>query len=391
MEISLQEYIQRVDGLIEKGQYEEAQAHLRHILQHYPKYLPAYRLFGQALLEMGQDDQAEEMFRRALSGDPEDLFARVGLSEIYNRRGDLSNALWQMERAFELAPENEVIQEELRQLYGRRDGLAPTRVQLTRGALARLYLRGGMYARAAEVLRTLVKEEPERMDLWVALAEALWRDGQRVHAEEACLRVLDELPFCLKANLLLGEIWARSGREEAMVHLRRVEALDPENRRAVALLGDLSPLPVKEVRIPYLEFVPPGMPGKPEPVPPRWAPAEEIALVDLERTADVQLEIPAWLEELGLGEVSAVEIEGEIPVPAWLMPEEEISGPREEVPHEIPEWLRETAPPQAPAPAEIPEWLREAAPPEMPALSEIPEWLREAAPPQAPAPAEIPE
>ncbi|MCS7283969.1 MAG: tetratricopeptide repeat protein [Anaerolineae bacterium] len=373
MEISLQEYIQRVDGLIEKGQYEEAQAHLRHILQHYPKYLPAYRLFGQALLEMGQDDQAEEMFRRALSGDPEDLFARVGLSEIYNRRGDLSNALWQMERAFELAPENEVIQEELRQLYGRRDGLAPTRVQLTRGALARLYLRGGMYARAAEVLRTLVKEEPERMDLWVALAEALWRDGQRVHAEEACLRVLDELPFCLKANLLLGEIWARSGREEAMVHLRRVEALDPENRRAVALLGDLSPLPVKEVRIPYLEFVPPGMPGKPEPVPPRWAPAEEIALVDLERTADVQLEIPAWLEELGLGEVSAVEIEGEIPVPAWLMPEEEISGPREEVPHEIPEWLRETAPPQAPAPAEIPEWLREAAPPPAPTPERIEE------------------
>ncbi|RME33705.1 MAG: hypothetical protein D6793_09415, partial [Thermoflexia bacterium] len=345
MEISLREYVQRVDELIEKGRYDEAQAHLRHILQHYPKYLSAYRLFGQVLLEMGQDGPAEEMFRRALSGDPEDFIARVGMSMIYDRHGDLLQALWQMERAFELAPENEVIQEELRQLYGRRDGLAPARVQLTRGALGRLYLRGGMYARAAEVFRSLIAEEPERMDLWVALAEALWRDGQRVQAEEACLRVLDELPFCLKANLILGEIWTRSGREEATIHLRRAEALDPENHKAVALLGELSPLRFKEVRIPFLEVVPPEVPGRPERVTPRKAPAEELALVDLERTAEVQLEIPAWLEELGLGEISAVE-EGEISVPDWLIPpEEEVSalkveaGP-EEVSPGIPEWLR---------------------------------------------------
>ncbi len=159
MEISLREYVQRVDELIEKGRYDEAQAHLRHILQHYPKYLSAYRLFGQVLLEMGQDGPAEEMFRRALSGDPEDFIARVGMSMIYDRHGDLLQALWQMERAFELAPENEVIQEELRQLYGRRDGLAPARVRLTRGALGRLYLRGGMYARAAEVFRSLIAED----------------------------------------------------------------------------------------------------------------------------------------------------------------------------------------------------------------------------------------
>ena len=406
-EVRLQEYIQQVDGMVEKGQYDEAIAHLRHILQHYPKFLLAYRLLGKILLETGQDDAAEEMFLRVLSGDPEDFVARVGMSVIHDRRGDLQRAIWHMERAFELAPENDVIQEELRRLYGRRDGVVPPRVMLTHGALARLYARGGLFSRAVETLRSLLAKEPERVDLRVALAEALWNDGQRVQAEDVCLRVLDELPYCLKANLILGEIWARSGRDEAQVHLRRAEALDPENTRAVEILGDASPLPPREVQLPYLEYgvpeVPAARPGVGVAVP------EERALVDLERAAEIQIEIPAWLEEIGLGEEGApsvVEEEG-IAVPSWLMPEEAAPEVSEApAPAEIPEWLRELAPPEvrapeAPAPAEIPEWLREVAPPEVgapeaPAPAEIPEWLREVAPPEvrapeAPAPAEIPE
>jgi len=406
-EVRLQEYIQQVDGMVEKGQYDEAIAHLRHILQHHPKFLLAYRLLGKILLETGQDDAAEEMFLRVLSGDPEDFVARVGMSVIHDRRGDLQRAIWHMERAFELAPENDVIQEELRRLYGRRDGVVPPRVMLTRGALARLYARGGLFSRAVETFRSLLAEEPERVDLRVALAEALWNDGQRVQAEDVCLRVLDELPYCLKANLILGEIWTRSGREEAQMHLRRAEAVDPENARAVEILGDASPLSPREVRLPFLEYgvpeVPVARPGVGVAVP------EERALVDLERAAEIQIEIPAWLEEIGLGEEGApavVEEEG-IAVPAWLMPEEAAPEvPEAPAPAEIPEWLRELAPPEAEAPeapasAEIPEWLREVAPPEVrapeaPAPAEIPEWLREVAPPEvrapeAPAPAEIPE
>jgi hypothetical protein len=112
--------------------------------------------------------------------------------------------------------------------------------------------------------------------------------------------------------------------------------------------------------------------------------------VDLERAADIRIEIPAWLEEIGLGEEGApavVEEEG-IAVPAWLMPEEAAPiVPEAPAPAEIPEWLREVAPPEveapeAPAPAEIPEWLREVAPPEVrapeaPAPEAVPSWLEE--------------
>ena len=411
-DIRLQEYTRQIDELIDKGQYDEAVAHLRHILQHYPKFLSAYRLLGKGMLEIGQNDMAEEMFRRTLSGDPEDFVARVGMSVIYDQRGDLRQAIWHLERAFELAPDNEAIQDELRRLYGRRDGVVPSRVMLTHGALARLYLRGGLFSRAVETFRSLLAEEPERVDLWVALAEALWNDGQRVQAEEACLRVLDRLPYCLKANLILGEIWTRSGRDEATLHLRRAEAADPENLYAAQILGEASPIQPREVKIPYLAYGQPEAPvGRPPtptgvgvPVP------EERALVDLEHAADVRIEIPAWLEEIGLGEVEIPSAEEGIGVPEWLIPEEvapEVSeAPEVPAPAEIPEWLREVAPPEVaplepPAPAEIPEWLREVAPPEVappevPAPAEIPEWLREVAPPEvappeAPAPAEIPE
>ncbi|HNS26175.1 MAG TPA: AMP-binding protein, partial [Methanobacteriaceae archaeon] len=42
--------------------------------------------------------------------------------------------------------------------------------------------------------------------------------------------VLDRLPYCLDANLILGQIWTSGGREEeADVHLKRAQALDPQS------------------------------------------------------------------------------------------------------------------------------------------------------------------
>jgi hypothetical protein len=43
-EISLQQYCEQIEALIERGRYAEAVAHGKHILQQYPKYVAAYRL-----------------------------------------------------------------------------------------------------------------------------------------------------------------------------------------------------------------------------------------------------------------------------------------------------------------------------------------------------------
>jgi tetratricopeptide (TPR) repeat protein len=431
-EISLQEYSQRIDEFIERGQYDEAVAHGRHVLQHYPKHLATYRLLGKAMLEVGQDALAQDMFRRVLSGDPEDLVSLVGMGITYDRQGDLQRAIWHVERAFEVHSDNQAVQEELRRLYGRRDGVEPPRVELTRAGLARLYVRGSLLSRAIEELRALLVEQPERVDLELALAEALWRNEQRVQAEEACLKVLDELPYCLKANLILGEIWVRSGRREGQVHLNRVEALDPENRLAVETMGEASPLQPREIRLPVLEYTPPTE-GKERPA---WLAAAELGPAPaggavsggLEPTMEARVEIPAWLEGIEPGEEgrAAAAEDGGVAVPDWLLEQAaeggepgmppETPGLQEEAP---PDWLRdvegfEVAPPAVPEPAGegavpeasapegqgIPSWLREiegvepvsSAAAEMgpaeaevaPGPAHIPDWIKDMAPSEAP-------
>jgi biotin carboxyl carrier protein/tetratricopeptide (TPR) repeat protein len=298
-QISLAEYREQIEASIAQERYEEAVAHGRHILEQYPKYVSAYWLLGKAMLEAGQAQHASDMFQRVLSADPENLLAWVSMSEIAEQRGDLEAAVWYLERAFELATDNEKVAEELRHLYGEMEGREPERLQLTQGALARLYLRGDLLSRAINELRKLLDEHPDRVDLRVALAEALWRSGQRLQAAEVCQEILEEQPYNLKANLILGEIWTNSGREEGEFYLERAEAIDPENRVAQELFGSFSPLPTEQPQITHLEYEAPGEEG------PAWmipvgelGHAEEGALARPEGLATSKIEIPEWLREL---------------------------------------------------------------------------------------------
>lgn len=343
-EISLQEYRKQIEDMVDQGRYSEAVAHGKWILQQFPRYVEAYRLLGKAMLEARQNEHATDMFLRVLSADPEDMLSWVAMSEIADRGGDMDAAVWYLERAFELATDNDLIGEELRSLYGRRDGTEPERVELTPGALARLYLRGDLLSRATAELRALVAAHPERVDFSIALAEALWRDDQRLEASQVCQQVLERLPYCLKANLLLGEIWVNSGREEGNIYLRRAEALDPENKAAKILLGDASPLAAREVGIAPLQHRPtkaterPGWMSEVEAASTGGPPLTdgEATLVDIAAALEAQIEIPSWLEEIDVDEDSAapdlpeLDISFEAPVteqppaapleeaPAWL-------------------------------------------------------------------------
>ena len=339
-EIGLRDYISEVDSLIEGNSYDEAIAHCRHILQQYPKYLEAYRVLGKAALEKEDYNAATDIFQRVLSVDPEDFVARVGLSIVYDRQDKLNDALWHMERGFELMPSNDVIQGELRRLYGRRDGVAPDRIGLTRGALARMYAQGDLCAEAISELRTLLRESPDRIDLQVLLAETLWRDEQVNEAASVAERVLDKLPNCLTANLLLGEIWLNSGfSEDGEMYLRRAQAVDPDNLRAVDLLGASSPLSEQRTTVKRLAY-------------------ESSTRVVVEPTAD---QVPDWLAGLASMGIEAPESSAYPGLP------EPQSGPAIELgpsePVELPDWLtggqQEAAVPEpvSSADEELPDWM----------------------------------
>lgn len=136
--ISLRNYLKRIDTLIEENRLGEAITNCRHILKQHPRHLDTYRLLGKAYLEQGNHGDATDIFQRILSVDPEDFIAHVGLAIINKDNGLIPEALWQMERAFELDPYNVAIQQELRGLYRTGNRAVPERWQLSRGAIARL-------------------------------------------------------------------------------------------------------------------------------------------------------------------------------------------------------------------------------------------------------------
>lgn len=404
-EIDLETYCEEIDSLIREGRSDEAIAAARHILSFHPKFIEAYRLLGKAYLEKGELANAANMFLRVLGADPEDFIAYVGLVDVYKTEDKIEQAIWFLERAIDLEPARKELRKELETLY-RALGITELVPHYTLAGLARTYFRSGLLEQAAQALNEALEREPDRIDLRVTLAEVLWRMGKRLEAAQACLEVLDVLPHCLKANLILGYLWSSINPGEARAKFELAQALDPLNRKAWELFGRDSPLQPRRIKVPKLELI--------------ITPVERKIPAWTEEESPLLLEKPEEIEELLVGpevEMAPEEVppgfEGEeapaeVELPPWL--EEEIS---EEVPlEELPPWLREEVPPpaqpeeEALAPEklpreefpfeeapklfwpeeELPPWLREEITPE-----EVhpPSWLKEEVPPKE-IPAEIP-
>lgn len=257
---TLRDVCQEARRLLEAEHHDEAIALCREVLQYFPQHLEMYRLLGQAFLAVGDYEGSADLFRRVLSADPEEVVAYVGLAIIHEEDGHLEEAMWHWERAFELAPDQGEIREALQRLRSRREGGERPRIKLTRGALGRLYAREGLLQQAIREYNALLLEDPERVDIQVALAELLWQEEQREIAAEVCQDILGKLPYCLKANLILGTLWhGEAGEEGGKALLAIAQALDPENCVAQTLLAPLSPLPPRMVKIPPQEAgYPPG-------------------------------------------------------------------------------------------------------------------------------------
>jgi tetratricopeptide (TPR) repeat protein len=439
-EITLSKYCDQAKELIRTDSYDQAIAICRHMLRHYPKYVRAYRLLGEACLEKGDYVEAANLFKRVLGSDMEDMVVYVGLGIIFDEQAAQEEAIWQLERAFEISPGNAEIRKELQRLYAERDGTTPPKLKLTPAALGRLYLREELYQRAIDEFRGVLKEDPQRVDLQVALAAALWWSNQKQEAAQICEEILEEYPNCLKANLVLGEILVSSDREqEGKALLEAAQALDPENLTAQSLFRDHSPLGPETVtvsrldpedlvqEVQELEAEAPTFAARTEPSPahPEMGPEEEMPdwLSKLQReeresegervtSPPEEPDMPDWLQQLaeeraseGVEDAEASERGPTVPSeePAdWMSemskaaqpptPEMPPSGETLPSPNEAERIVFEQEPAdeasqETPAPAEeTPDWLsqlrsqydstEEAAPPTEPGEDETPDWLR---------------
>jgi tetratricopeptide (TPR) repeat protein len=227
-EISLRDYLNRLDQLAQDGAADEALWHARHILQYYPKNVEAYRFVGRALVLLGRWDEASATLRRVLSVIPNDKSAHLLLSTVYERQQRPNEAIWHLERAFEQDPSDTYLIDELRRMYREHRQTENPRIQLTTAAVARQNIRSRDYDRAIEALRSALKRTPQRGDLRLLLAEALWQHGDTLDAAETALDVLQSYPDCLEANRMLASLWLAEQRpSDARRHLNRIEAIDP--------------------------------------------------------------------------------------------------------------------------------------------------------------------
>ncbi len=391
-DIPLRKYLEEIDGLIDKQQVDEAIAHCRHVLSFYPKHIDTYRVLGKALLEKGRHGDAADIFQRVLSSVPDDFVSHVGMSIVREDEANLEAALWHMERAFEANPSNGPIQDELRRLYGRRDGVVPPKARLTRGALARMYVKGDLYLQAEAELKAALAADPERVDLATVLAQVYWRSDQRGEAAETCNAVLQKLPYSQEANRIIAALLTTQGRaNDAVTYRQRLEALDPyeayvqpgSNGHGAA---HVNPDAVHIPSLDYLSGVAESASGSPDWMQsigeqfetPAAAPAESM---------------PDWLNESPLAEAPAAPAMPAADMPDWMkdiQPGAEAAAPslsfapEESAAPAAPDWLSDLASAEA-APAEdMPDWLKTATGPLTSSMMAKP--AEAAAPPPSPAP-----
>ncbi len=397
--ISLRAYNREIEGLIEQNQFDQAIAHARHILKFYPKHIQTYRLLGKAYLESQRFVEATDLFQRVLSAVPDDFISHVGMSIIREDEGNLDEAIWHMERAFEVQPANSAIQKELRRLYGRRDGLEPPKVRLTRGALARMYLKGELYPQAIAELRAALAEDPQRADLLTLLTQAYFAAGMRVEAAETCSTLIKRLPYSLEANRILAEILANSERAaEADTYRHRVFALEPYYAYITPATPSLDKVPDTTITLEKLVWSP-GQPLAELPAQPDWATTLGVNLGEAIPTQEEPQ--PQWLDETVITSASSADV-GEKIAPFEMPRSEEVIPPQQPEEEPIPDWMKEAgwqpaseAGEKSPdttlegevsgedlVPGEIPEWLQAIAPKEPPLGEETAPPGQEETPPE---------
>ncbi len=400
--ISLRAYNRDIEAIIDGNQIDEAFAHCRNILESYPKNIDTYRLMGKALLEAQRFGDASDVFHRVLSSVPDDFIAHLGMSIIREDESNLDAAIWHMERSFEVQPSNAAVQVELRRLYGLRDGLTPQKIQLTRGALARMSAKSNLFTQAIAELRTALSNDPQRPDLQVVLAEMYAQTGARMEAIETCNSLISKLPYCLVANRLLAEILPNTERaERAQEYKERLAELDPYYAHLSPVALTVDQVPDGAVTIQRLDYSGEDLETF-QSTQPEWATSLGVTLDD---EMEIEEHTPEWLGEQAEDNVPISGIEPEDdPEPEPMPPAEDESElfPSETTEAEpTPEWINEvdqpeitdiqveqpseaqdTAPfvpfeePPSDAEAEqLPDWMSEA---EEPVESDTPNWLRDA-------------
>jgi tetratricopeptide (TPR) repeat protein len=206
------------------------------LLAEFASYPPA-RLVRALLAEQANDtDAALDDLRAVTSAEPTNSEARAAQARLFQRREDTDRARMAARQSVELIPsEPEVLESALEIL-----NVEPDALETSAAVLARVHLNCGWPDLAERHARVAVSESPERVDVRLTLAEALWRLGRLSACEAECRVVADQAEECVRAAVMRAHILSERGRTaEGQELLDRIGRIDPEFREARELLGTL--------------------------------------------------------------------------------------------------------------------------------------------------------
>src|SRR5947209_10470645 len=234
---TLRDYLQITEDAISSGRIDDAMEKCQHILTFFPDSLEVQRLLGEVYLAQGRFDEAQQTFDWILVNDPENVIAYCDRALICEHLSDIDTALDCYQQAYELSRGNSQIRREFNQLSAR---VGQQEFMMSRAGLARLYMRGDLLTQAIQEWEAVLVAGPDRLDARLGLLETYWREGMYDQAEQTASRILEEVPNCVKALLLLAHITSAFNLQRARELIQRAEILDPELVMAQELFNDLS-------------------------------------------------------------------------------------------------------------------------------------------------------
>ncbi len=181
-DVSLGSLSQRLSDLFAADELAAGFALGRHILRYFPRYIAVYQRMGLAAQSVGLFADSLDLLQRAVSANPED--------------GEAWRALHLAATHLDLHPDADVARRYAADL----DLARSPESDIARGHAAAANQR---WADAYRYYRSGLEQHPERMDAALGLADALFRLGQPDAAAAIAHYVLQELPYALKAHLLI--------------------------------------------------------------------------------------------------------------------------------------------------------------------------------------------
>ena len=149
---------------------------------------------------------------------------KVTDAERLSRSGDFVSAAVVLEEALRLAPENDHILNQLGDTYARLQKLGPAVRYWERAS--EVLVEGGFFLRAVSVLRKILRQTPDRLDLHFRIAELFFQGGKAMEAKSEYQSLGDR--FIIENRF-----------DQSIEVFRRLAAIDPGDVNAHIALAHL--------------------------------------------------------------------------------------------------------------------------------------------------------